>query len=495
MKNKTKRFIIKSPIAQRLSWAFVSIYTVMIIVFTISAFYITEKILLSIEKNKADDTIAYITHRLSSATVPYNLERLASTIYRHDSTDRVLEQEGNYYFARTERDVTNMLYSNQNVYVYGEGHKLLFTTDESEVLLSHIDTDEDVIELTHDGHKGLLVSKELYSDLNGRWIGAVQIFHDLDYYYEMQQRIFLIITLLQVVGFGLGFLLLNYITKRFFRPAQSLYQVMKHISEEPDNLSLRSNIRTSDEFEVLSRIFDSMLDRLEEYAQLQSRFISDVSHELRTPIAVIQGHLGLLKRWGKNDPEVLEESLEASYHEADRMSLVVNEMLDMIRLQGSFEQYKNEVTEVKEIIRLVIDNFKVLHPDFTFSIKGNLMDLKARIYKNHLEQAVTIILDNAIKYSPKRKEISIELCQCFNEMILFVEDKGEGISEDDLKHIFERFYRTDRSRNRLTTKSGLGIGLSILQQIVISYDGRIDITSELGEGTTVALYFPLVEDE
>ncbi len=266
---------------------------------------------------------------------------------------------------------------------------------------------------------------------------------------------------------------------------------MTKIDESPNNLNLRSQIHSGDEIEELSNIFDAMLDHIEDYTHRQSQFISDVSHELRTPVAVIKGHIGMLQRWGKEDPEILNTSLDAAQREAERMSIMINDMLTMVRVQGDFTQYQGEVTNIKESIESVFDNFRVLQEDFSFIVNTEVnADIYIGMYKNHFEQALTILVDNAIKYSPTTKEISIYLEIKHDKVVLHVKDRGEGISQEDIKHIFERFYRTDKSRNRTSTQAGLGIGLSILKQIVDAYQIELTVDSVLGEGTEFILKIP-----
>jgi len=217
---------------------------------------------------------------------------------------------------------------------------------------------------------------------------------------------------------------------------------------------------------------------------------------LRTPIAVIKGHLGLLQRWGKDDPEVLCESLDAAYHEADRMSIMVNDMLDMIRVQGSFDLHKGEVTDLKQSIDVVLGNFRILYPDFRFSLVSTVEDcIYAEIYKHHFEQAILILIDNGVKYSSGSRNIHVTLDVLGDNAIVKVRDEGEGISQDDLNHIFERFYRTDKSRNRVSTQGGLGIGLAILKQIVDAYELKVSVSSVVDEGTEFTLIIPLVTTE
>lgn len=270
---------------------------------------------------------------------------------------------------------------------------------------------------------------------------------------------------------------------------------MRNISENPNNLALRAHIQSGDEIEELSIIFDNMLDKVENYTTLQSRFISDVSHELRTPVAIIKGHIGLLQRWGKDDHDILEESLSATAHEADRMAIMINDMLDMIRVQGSFEGHQHDTTQLESSIETVIGNFRVLKEDFTFNWTPRDSKTLARIYKNHFEQALMILIDNAIKYSRNEKVISVDLDCDDQYAILKVSDRGEGISEEDIKHIFERFYRTDKSRNRTSTQAGLGIGLSILQQIVEGYHLSMKVESQLNQGSTFIIFIPLAQQK
>ena len=117
------------------------------------------------------------------------------------------------------------------------------------------------------------------------------------------------------------------------RPMRQLHETMGVITDSPSDLELRSKIESHDEIGDLAVNFNRMMDKIQENNQMQMRFLSDVSHELRTPIAVIKGHMDLLQRWGKNDPEILEESLEAASHEANRMTIMINDMLDSIRVK------------------------------------------------------------------------------------------------------------------------------------------------------------------
>ena len=157
-------------------------------------------------------------------------------------------------------------------------------------------------------------------------------------------------------------------------------------------------LKHEDELAELGRLFNKMLDRMQRYIEQQQQFVEDVSHELRTPVAIIQGHLSLLKRWGKDDPAVLDESIEASLQEIARMKSLVQEMLDLSRAEQVEIQFGKEITDAKEVGLQVFNNFQMIHPDFTFVLDDDLKDItNVQIYRNHLEQVLIILMDNAVE--------------------------------------------------------------------------------------------------
>ncbi|ETD04587.1 histidine kinase [Lactococcus garvieae TRF1] len=252
-------------------------------------------------------------------------------------------------------------------------------------------------------------------------------------------------------------------------------------------------IQTGDEIEELATVYNDMMIKLNDYVDQQKRFVSDVSHELRTPLAVLDGHLNLLNRWGKNDPEVLEESLQASIEEVSTMRTMLEEMLALARLENIDFQDEDLICDPTEVSNFLKKNFLLIHADLSLTVENNLSPGRlAHIYPNHYEQGLKILIDNAIKYSPKdRQEVKIHLEEDDKYIITTVEDHGYGISQEDLKHVFERFFRADKARNR--DIGGTGLGLSIIQRIVENYDGDVSVTSVVGEGSKFTLKIPKIK--
>ena len=228
------------------------------------------------------------------------------------------------------------------------------------------------------------------------------------------------------------------------------------------------------------------------YIDQQKQFVSDVSHELRTPVAVIEGHLNMLSRWGKKDPEILDESITASVQEADRMKHLIQEMLDLTRAEQIDVQYPNEVTDVNAVLMRVANNMQMVHPDF--NVQLDLDDLpqetEIQMYQGHFEQVLVILIDNGIKYSTDRKQINISAGVTQDTVQVVVQDFGEGISKENQKKIFNRFYRVDKARTR--EKGGNGLGLSIAQKLVTSYRGEISVDSVEGQGSQFKIAFPVL---
>ncbi|KRK19010.1 histidine kinase [Lactobacillus delbrueckii subsp. delbrueckii DSM 20074 = JCM 1012] len=195
------------------------------------------------------------------------------------------------------------------------------------------------------------------------------------------------------------------------------------------------------------------------------------------------------------DPQVLEESIDASISEAERMKHLIQEMLDLTRAEQISVHYPNAIAEPMEVLTRVVGDMGMVHPDFKISLEVEDLDpdTKIQIFQGHLEQILIILIDNGIKYSTNRKEIAVAAGQSGQEMQIVVQDYGEGISDEDKKKIFNRFYRVDKARTR--EKGGNGLGLSIAQKLVESYHGTIDVESVLGQGSQFRITFPVLTDE
>ena len=194
----------------------------------------------------------------------------------------------------------------------------------------------------------------------------------------------------------------------------------------------------------------------------------------------------MLKRWGKNDKERLEKSLDTCISEVERLTKIVNDMLTLSRAEKVEIDLENiNEIEPKIIFDEVIEQYKILNPDVNYIT--NIDDIKVKIDPNDLKQLLIIFIDNSIKYNNKNNiEIRINFKKILNKMQIEVIDNGIGIPSEEVNNVMKRFYKVDKSRKH---NSSFGIGLSIASRIVKNYNGEVFISSELDKYTKVTVVF------
>jgi signal transduction histidine kinase len=244
--------------------------------------------------------------------------------------------------------------------------------------------------------------------------------------------------------------------------------------------------RSRDELYQMELTFNEMIDHLKENYQKQEQFVSDASHEMNTPISIVKSYAQLLKRRGKERPELFDEAIDAIDSEADRMQLLVEQMLLLAKNQVETVRKNIEITELCEAVRKTFigayaREINMKSFDYSIVVHGN---------EDQLKQVIYILLDNALKYSDEKVEL--EISQQDKLAIIKITDFGSGISPADLKRVFDRFYRIDKARSRKT--GGTGLGLSIAKAIVNNHDGKLSVSSEIEFGTTFTIYLPIVKD-
>ena len=255
------------------------------------------------------------------------------------------------------------------------------------------------------------------------------------------------------------------------------------------NLSDRISVEgAKNELKDLAMVINSMLDRIEVSYNSQKQFVSDASHELRTPIAVIQGYVGMLQRWGKTDKEVLDEGISAIEQEAASMKELVERLLFLARHDKKTLMLEMESFDPLEVMSEVHREAKMLSSDHKFELSP-AHNSRINGDKDMIKQLMRILLDNAIKYTPAGGSITLGVKKDRNSCILSVSDTGAGISAEELPKVFDRFYRCDEARKSQT--SGHGLGLSIARIIVAAHGGKLKVRSKVGVGTTFSVLLPL----
>ncbi|MBE0449350.1 MAG: HAMP domain-containing histidine kinase [Clostridia bacterium] len=303
------------------------------------------------------------------------------------------------------------------------------------------------------------------------------------------------------IGFVLCFVLIissiasaSKMANKHLKPIHTMTEQVKDMSA--NNLSTRLNVSgTKDELKDLSHTFNKMLDDIQKSYEREKQFVSDASHELRTPIAVIKGYAGMLNRWGKDDPEILNESIQAILGETDNMHSLVESLLFIARNDKGTLKMDMDHFNLSELICEIVKETKMIDTQHKIieAIEENVPFYGSM---DKLKQALRIFVDNSIKYTPDDGEISIVLRTSEKHNIIIISDNGIGISKEDLPHIFDRFYRADKSRTKMKENQhgGTGLGLSIAKIIIEQHRGRIQVDSALNEGTKFTLLIPKPEE-
>lgn len=325
-----------------------------------------------------------------------------------------------------------------------------------------------------------------YSSGENNWLIRLNI-HDLWIFWLMLMGGVILCDLFRMIYFFRHDQRLN---KRVLAPIQDIASMADTLSES--NLSNRINIAgTQNELKDLATVINRMLDRIERSYNSQKQFVSNASHELRTPISVIRGYTDMLKRWGKDDPEVLDEGITAISQETEGMKDLVESLLFLARHDKKTLMMEISEFDPSELITEVQKEEAMVHSDYIFDVsQAESMRIKAD--RNMMKQVLRILCDNAVKYSEKGTPVTLS---CVNEgngfCCMSVKDQGQGISQEDLPKIFDRFYRSDKARKSET--GGHGLGLSIARIIVVAHNGKIRVRSKPGSGTVFSVLLPVGE--
>ncbi|QBD80072.1 HAMP domain-containing histidine kinase [Ktedonosporobacter rubrisoli] len=313
--------------------------------------------------------------------------------------------------------------------------------------------------------------------------------------------IFLIAFIITIAGIVANFVFTTILLRPLWRVTDAAQAIAIGDLQQRERLPLR--LPPQDEIDRLAGSLNEMVTRLERAEEMQHaaearfrRFFSDASHQLRTPLTSIRGFTEVLMRGAKDNPEVAQQVLQRMKNESERMTLLINDLLTLARLdegQPLKAQYLDLVALASEGIEQTkrrLEDGRAIKLE-----KATEQGLGLQADKDRIKQLIFILLDNAVKYGRPAPDgfITLRLNRQGEDAILSVIDNGEGIAEEDLAHIFESFYRGQyrRSSSKISV-IGTGLGLSIASAIVRAHDGSITVQSEPGTGTEFIVRLPCV---
>jgi two-component system, OmpR family, sensor kinase len=280
-----------------------------------------------------------------------------------------------------------------------------------------------------------------------------------------------------------------WLTRAAFKPIDEVTRTAQSIVSAED-LSRRVPVPPAqDELQRLTVTVNDLLARLEGLFSAQRRFVADVSHELRTPLAAMQGNLEVLDRGAARDPELLAESLSDMRREVARLIRMANDLL-LLAQSESGVQLRDEPIELDTLLLEVHRELRALAGDVQLRL-GHEDQIVVQGDRDRVKQALLNLGVNALQHTPPGGMVTLGIARHDGYAALMVTDSGQGIGANDLPHIFDRFYRADRSRSR--HQGGAGLGLAIVKWVAEAHHGHVEVTSTPGAGSQFRLLLPLGE--
>ena len=274
------------------------------------------------------------------------------------------------------------------------------------------------------------------------------------------------------------------------KPLEAITETVEQINRA-DDLSRRIPYLGSENDEIGNLVgsFNQTLERLEALFTSQQRLLADVSHELRTPLTVIKGNADLMRRMKRLD----EESLTSIDQEAGRLTRLVGGLLLLAQAESGKLALNMKRIELDLLVTEVFQEMSILAGSKVHLRLNEIDQVYVNGDRDRLKQVFINLVANAVQYTPQGGDVFLSLQKIGEQARIICRDTGPGIPAEDLPHIFERFYRAEKSRTRRET-TGFGLGLSIANWIVEHHGGRIEVNSQEGKGTTFAIWLPLYKN-
>jgi len=312
---------------------------------------------------------------------------------------------------------------------------------------------------------------------------------------SLNKEIYAIILEAVLIGFAIAAAITLIISKTLLSPIQGMTKAAEAMAD--GDFSKKISVESEDEIGILARTFNdmaaqiqTMLEELKKSEKLRREFVANVSHELRTPLTNIRSYAETISEDREIPQDTEEEFLRVIINESDRMTKIVQDLLELSRFDSGASELHIERFSLEQSLRdvqaaVALDARKRSHT-INLELEWKLPEIEGD--RARIEQVLMNIISNALKYTQDGGTIGISSGSSEREVWVRIEDTGMGIPQEDLEHIFERFYRVDKARSR--ESGGTGLGLSIAKEIVSKHGGDITIDSKPGIGTSVTVRFP-----
>ena len=341
---------------------------------------------------------------------------------------------------------------------------------------------------TTNNNRYRVLSKPIY--VNEEFVGTLQVGYDLTAFSLTSNSLIqeMVVFTLSAVLVAIGLIYL--VITRELRRIVNITETVQRINQSDDStLRIEDTGPKGDELGELSIAFNQTMERLDDTLSSQRRFLADVSHELRTPMTIIKGNVDLMRRFGEFD----EESLNTIEAQTDRLTRMVTSLLLLEQVESGRVEIKKDPVNMADLLLEVYQELILISEYKNQNMQVSDIDLAiVGGNRDQLKQVLLNLVSNAINYTPDGGEIFLSLRKEDTSVRIGIRDTGPGIPAEDVDHLFERFYRSEKSRVREQGQiSGFGLGLSIAYWIVRNHNGSIKIDTEIGKGTEFIVYLPL----
>ena len=313
---------------------------------------------------------------------------------------------------------------------------------------------------------------------------------------SLNSEIFSLILRAVLIGFVISIAISLIISKTLLSPIRGMTTAAEAMAD--GDFSRKIRVESEDEIGILAKTFndmakqiETMLEELKKAEKLRREFVANVSHELRTPLTSIRTYAETISDRHEIPEETEEEFLRVIINESDRMTKIVQDLLELSRFDSgtsvlSIEEFSME-RSVRDVYAAIALEAKKRNHELNLELEWKLPDIKGD--RARIEQVLMNIISNALKYTPDGGRIDIYSGSSGANVWVRIEDTGVGIPPEDLERVFDRFYRVDKARTR--ESGGTGLGLSIAKEIVSMHGGEINIESTPGVGTAITISLPL----
>lgn len=432
-------------------------------------------------KSQSDELISIATH-ISDLT--------GQILYDEDNTAQWIFKKYIDNQSRNEGCSIAIIDSSSEVVVSG-GIDLVDEKNEAKIDEKYINralsgerVSETVSEKKEDGYitDSILAVEPVSVVVNGEekiW-GAVAVCKPMHQIRQVRNGLVKMFFVAQAAAVLIAFLFSYVLAKRISRPISKLNMAAKAVAS--GDFAKKVKYESTDELGELISSFNYMTDALKEIDETRSSFISNVSHELRTPMTIISGFVE-----GIIDGTIAEEDrvkyLNIVLSETQRLSRLVTELLETSRLESGKTKLVMKPFDINELLRKGIISYEQAITDKKIDVEAEFMYEQSFVNgaEDSIYRVIVNLMDNAIKFAPEGGVIRIKSVVRGQKVEVSVENSGEGISEKDLSHIWERFYKTDKSRSM--DKKGVGLGLYLVKTIINQHNNRIWAESKEGEYT------------